>query len=54
MEEPFIDGGYAQFSGLDRMAIVDPSNGEEIDSVPANGAAEVGQAVQGAYAAYPA
>lgn len=54
MAEPFIDGGYTEFSGLDRMAIVDPSTGEEIGSVPAGGAAEVDQAVQSAYATFPA
>src|SRR5215208_5266459 len=54
MAEPFINGGYAEFSGLDRMTIVDPSNGEEVDSVPASGAAEVDQAVQSASAAFPA
>lgn len=54
MAEPYIDGGYAEFSRLDRMAIVDPSNGEEVDTVPAGGAAEVDQAVSSAHAAFPA
>lgn len=54
MAEPFIDGGYAEFSGLDRLTIVDPSNGEEVGSVPASGAAEVDQAVQSARGAFPA
>lgn len=25
MAEPFMDGGYVEFSGLDRMTIVDPA-----------------------------
>ena len=54
MAEPFIDGGYAEFSGLDRMRIVDPSDGQEVGTVPASGAAEVDQAVQSASAAFPA
>src|SRR5215210_1113469 len=53
MAEPFINGGYVEFSGLDRMTIVDPSDGEEVGSVPASGAAEVDQAVQSARAAFP-
>ena len=54
MAEPFINGGYAEFPWLDRMSIVDPANGEEIDTVPASGAAEVDQAVRSAYEAFPA
>ncbi|PLS84578.1 MAG: aldehyde dehydrogenase [Actinobacteria bacterium] len=34
--------------------MVDPANGEEVGSVPASGAAEVDQAVRGAYDAFPA
>src|SRR5215212_401672 len=54
MAEPFINGGYVEFSGLDRMAIVDPANGEEVGDVPASGAAEVDQAVRSAHDAFPA
>jgi acyl-CoA reductase-like NAD-dependent aldehyde dehydrogenase len=53
MAEPFIDGDYAEFSGLDRMPVVDPSNGEEVDTVPASGPDEVDQAVRSAYQAFP-
>jgi succinate-semialdehyde dehydrogenase/glutarate-semialdehyde dehydrogenase len=54
MAEPFIGGSYAEFSQLDRMPIVDPANGEEVDTVPLGGAAEVDQAVRNAYEAFPA
>ena len=54
MAEPFIDGGYVEFSGLDRMTIVDPANGEEVGDVPASGTAEVDQAVGSAHDAFPA
>ena len=54
MAEPFIDGGYVEFSGLDRMAIIDPSDDEEVGSAPASGSAEVDHAVQSARAAFPA
>ncbi len=54
MAEPFIDGAYAEFSRLDRIHIVDPSNGDEVDTVPAGGADEVDQAVGSAYEAFPA
>src|SRR5215203_6063209 len=54
MAESFIDGGYAEFSRLDRMTIVDPSNGEEVDTVPSSGTEEVDQAVRSAYEAFPA
>ncbi|MDP9488441.1 MAG: aldehyde dehydrogenase family protein, partial [Actinomycetota bacterium] len=53
MAEPFIDGAYVEFPRLERMTIVDPSNGEDVDSAPLAGAAEVDQAVQSAYAAFP-
>ncbi len=52
MAEPFINGEYVEFSGLKRMTIVDPSNGEDVDTVPLLGAAEVDQAVRGAYDAF--
>jgi acyl-CoA reductase-like NAD-dependent aldehyde dehydrogenase len=54
MAEPFIHGNYAEFSRLDRMPVVDPSNGEEVDTVPACGPDEVDQAVRSAYQAFPA
>lgn len=54
MAEVFINGEQVELSRLDRMAIIDPSNGEEVGSVPAGGAAEVDQAVRGAYEAFPA
>jgi acyl-CoA reductase-like NAD-dependent aldehyde dehydrogenase len=52
MAEPFMDGGYVEFSGLDRMTIVDPANGEEVGTVPAGGVAEVNQAVRSAHEAF--
>src|SRR5919112_1604455 len=54
MARAFIHGGYADFPGLDRMSIVDPSSGEEVDTVPSSGEAEVDQAVRSAYEAFPA
>jgi acyl-CoA reductase-like NAD-dependent aldehyde dehydrogenase len=54
MAEPFINGGYVEFSGLDRMTIVDPANGDEVGDVPASGAGEVDQAIRGAHDAFPA
>src|SRR5215212_6899021 len=54
MAEPFIAGSYAEFSHLERIPIVDPSNAEEVDTVPASGAGEVDQAVRSAYEALPA
>ena len=53
MAEPFIDGTHTELSQLDRMTIVDPSNGEEVDTVPAGGPPEVDQAVKSAYEAFP-
>jgi acyl-CoA reductase-like NAD-dependent aldehyde dehydrogenase len=54
MAEPFIAGSYAEFSRLERMPVIDPSSGEEVDTVPASGADEVDQAVRSAYEAFPA
>ncbi|HEX2728128.1 MAG TPA: aldehyde dehydrogenase family protein [Rubrobacteraceae bacterium] len=54
MANPFINGSYAEFSQLDRMPVVDPATGEEVDTVPAGGATEVDQAVRSAYEAFPA
>jgi acyl-CoA reductase-like NAD-dependent aldehyde dehydrogenase len=53
MADPFINGEYVAFPKLERMPIVDPSNGEDVDTVPLLGAAGVDQAVQSAYAAFP-
>ena len=52
MAESFIDGVYAEFSHLNRMSIIDPSNGDEIDTVPAGGSEEVDQAVRSSYEAF--
>jgi acyl-CoA reductase-like NAD-dependent aldehyde dehydrogenase len=54
MAQAFIHGGYTDFPGLDRMSIVDPSSGEEVDTVPSSGKAEVDQAVRSACEAFPA
>src|SRR5215212_7333496 len=54
MAQAFIHGGYTEVSGLDLMSIIDPANGEEVDTVPASGAGEVDQAVRSAYEAFPA
>ena len=54
MAEPFINGRYAEFSRLDRMPVVDPADGSEVDNVPASGAAEVDEAVRSAYEVFPA
>ncbi len=54
MAEPFINGSYAEFSQLDRMPIVDPANGNEVDTIPLCEAGEVNQAVKSAYEAFPA
>ena len=53
MAEPFIGGSYTEFPQLDRMSIVDPASGEEVDSVPVCGEAEVDAAVRGAAGAFP-
>jgi acyl-CoA reductase-like NAD-dependent aldehyde dehydrogenase len=53
MAQAFIHGGYIDLPGLDRMSIVDPSNGEEVDTVPASGADEVDRAVGSAYESFP-
>ena len=54
MADPFISGSYAKFPQLDRMPIVDPADGSEVDTVPLSGANEVDQAVRSAYEAFPA
>lgn len=54
MAEPFIGGGYASFSGLDRMPVENPATGEQVDTVPACGTAEVDEAVRSACEAFPA
>src|ERR687883_1793686 len=54
MAQVFIHGGYTDLSGVERMSIIDPSNGEEVDTVPASGTADVDRAVGSAYEAFPA
>jgi len=54
MAQAFIHGDYIDLPGLDMMTIVDPSNGEEVDTVPASGADEVDRAVGSAYESFPA
>src|SRR5215212_3107148 len=54
MAQAFIHGGYTEVSGLDLMSIIDPSSGEEVDTVPSSGEGEVDQAVRSAYEAFPA
>src|SRR5215210_724722 len=54
MAQAFIHGGYTDLSGVERMSIIDPSNEEEVDTVPASGTAEVDRAVGSAYEAFPA
>src|SRR5918997_4909250 len=54
MAQAFIHGGYTDPSGVELMSIIDPSNGEEVDTVPASGTAEVDEAVLSAYAVFPA
>jgi acyl-CoA reductase-like NAD-dependent aldehyde dehydrogenase len=53
MAQAFIHGGYTDLSGVERMSIIDPSNGEEVDTVPASGAADVDRAVVSAYEMFP-
>jgi acyl-CoA reductase-like NAD-dependent aldehyde dehydrogenase len=53
MAQAFIHGCYTDLPGLDRMSIVDPSSGEEVDTVPSSGEGEVDQAVRSAYEALP-
>jgi len=54
MAQPFIQGSYVDLPGLDLMTIFDPSNGEEVDTVPAADADAVDQAVRSASEAFPA
>jgi acyl-CoA reductase-like NAD-dependent aldehyde dehydrogenase len=54
MAQAFIHGGYTDLPGVELMSIIDPSNGEEVDTVPASGTAEVDRAVGSAYEAFPA
>src|SRR5215217_5955386 len=54
MAQPFIHGSYVDFPGLDLTTIFDPSNGEEVDTVPAADADAVDRAVQSASEAFPA
>src|ERR671921_481083 len=54
MAQAFIHGGYTDPSGVELMSIIDPSNGEEVDTVPASGTVEVDRAVGSAYEAFQA
>jgi len=54
MAQAFIHGGYTDPSGVELMSIIDPSNGEEVDTVPASGTVEVDRAVGSAYDAFQA
>lgn len=54
MAEPYINGGYAEFSRLDRLPVVNPADGSEVDSVSLLGADEVDEAVKSAHEAFPA
>ncbi len=34
MAEVFINGEYVDYSRLERLPIINPANGEEVDTVP--------------------
>ncbi|BBL79245.1 aldehyde dehydrogenase [Rubrobacter xylanophilus] len=48
MAEPFVGGEYLALSGLERIPVVDPATGEEVDTVPVCGEPEVDAAVRNA------
>src|SRR5437763_1845939 len=52
--EMFIGGHSVEFPELDRITILNPANGEAVDTVPAAGPAQVDQAVQAPHRAFPA
>ncbi len=54
MAEVFINGEYTNYPQLERLPITNPANGEEVDTAPLAGPAEIDEAVQSAYAAFPA
>ena len=54
MAEVFINGEYVDYSQLERLPIKNPANGEEVDTAPLAGSAEVDEAVLSAYAVFPA
>ncbi len=54
MAEVFINGEYVSYPQLERLPITNPANGEEVDTAPLAGPAEMDEAVQSAYAAFPA
>jgi acyl-CoA reductase-like NAD-dependent aldehyde dehydrogenase len=54
MAEVFIAGEYVDHPHLERLPITNPANGEEVDTVPLAGTAEVDEAVRSAYEAFPA
>ncbi|WP_207890516.1 aldehyde dehydrogenase family protein [Rubrobacter taiwanensis] len=51
MAEMFIGGRYIE-AGVERISVVNPATGEEVDTVPAAGAEEVDAAVGSAYEAF--
>lgn len=54
MAEVFINGEYVNYPQLERLSITNPANGEEVDTAPLAGPAEIDEAVQSAYTAFPA
>ncbi len=52
MAEVFINGEYVSYPQLERLPITNPANGEEVDTAPLAGPAEMDEAVQSAYAAF--
>ncbi|QYJ15036.1 Succinate-semialdehyde dehydrogenase [NADP(+)] GabD [Rubrobacter xylanophilus DSM 9941] len=48
MAEPFVGGEYLALSGLERIPVVDPATGAEVDTVPVCGEPEVDAAVRNA------
>lgn len=54
MAEMFIGGRYIDSSGLERFPIVNPADGETVDTVPLAGPEQVDAAVQSAFEAFTA
>jgi acyl-CoA reductase-like NAD-dependent aldehyde dehydrogenase len=52
MAEVFINGEYVNYPQLERLPITNPANGEEVDTAPLAGPAEMDEAVQSAYTAF--
>jgi succinate-semialdehyde dehydrogenase/glutarate-semialdehyde dehydrogenase len=53
MAEMFIGGKYMEFPGLERFPVINPANGEVVDTVPLAEAEQVDAAVQEAHRAFP-